>query len=227
MGPAGEGLKNMQDILVRLVDVPIARMFVLAAIIFLLVAVLGRIEGKIEPGKIGRIGATVVGILLMGSGLAMHLIDAEALRDKLRGDAPTPFSASARLSTDALNPAHGVSAVGGLMLQAVASQGVGVPGKAGMNEKSENLKSTIKVVSGTYGRNCGAKSGNATIHLARICDGQMACEYKIELTALDDAAPNCAKDFIAEWTCGDAGAVYAVSLRPSDAPGENLRLACR
>ena len=41
----------MQDILMRLVDVPLARMFVLAAIIFLLVAVLGKIEGKIEPGE--------------------------------------------------------------------------------------------------------------------------------------------------------------------------------
>ena len=92
----------MQDILMRLVDVPLARMFVLAAIIFLLVAVLCKIEGKIEPGKIGRIGATVVGILLMASGLAMHFIDAEELRDKLRGGVSPPLSAPARLSGDVL-----------------------------------------------------------------------------------------------------------------------------
>lgn len=201
----------MQDILVRLVDVPIARMFVLAAIIFLLVAVLGRIEGKIEPGKIGRIGATVVGMLLMGSGLAMHFIDAEALRNKLNGP-----SASVALPSSDKSPIDN-----GWVRQAMAS-----PSETSSTALSNQTghSSTIKVVAGTYGRNCGAKTGNATSQLVRHCDGQAVCEFAVEPLVLEDAAPECAKDFIAEWKCGAAGTLYAASLPVGEA--SRLHLSC-
>jgi hypothetical protein len=219
----------MQEILMRLVDVPLARMFVLAAIIFLLVAVLGKIEGKIEPGKIGRIGATVVGILLMVSGLAMHFIDADELRDKLRGSVSPPLTAPARQSGDAIagGTARDFPANSALMLQAVASQGgAGSASKAAAGDKAENVRSAIKVVAGTYGRNCGAKPGNATTQVARACDGQAVCQYKIDTATLEDAAPNCAKDFTVEWKCGTAATVYAVTMPAGAMPVEQLRLAC-
>ncbi len=219
----------MQDILMKLVDVPLARMFVLAAIIFLLVAVLGKIEGKIEPGKIGRIGATVVGILLMGSGLAMHFIDAEELRDKLRGGASQPHSAPARLSGDVLagGTARDFPASSALVLQAVASQGgAGSADKTAASDKTENVRSAIKVVAGTYGRHCGAKPGNATTQVARACDGQAVCQYKIDTATLEDATPACAKDFTVEWKCGTAATVYAVTMPAGAMQGEHLRLAC-
>ncbi len=218
----------MQDILMRLVDVPLARMFVLAAIIFLLVAVLGKIEGKIEPGKIGRIGATVVGILLMASGLAMHFIDAEELRDKLRGGVSARYSAPARQSGDVLaGTARDFSASSSLVLQAVASEGgAGSAGKAAASDKTENVRSVIKVVAGTYGQNCGAKLGNATAQVARACDGQAVCQYKIDTATPEDAVPNCAKDFTAEWKCGAAANVYAVTMPAGAARAEPLRLAC-
>ncbi|MBI3571347.1 MAG: hypothetical protein HY082_09620 [Gammaproteobacteria bacterium] len=218
----------MQDILMRLVDVPLARMFVLAAIIFLLVAVLGKIEGKIEPGKIGRIGATVVGILLMASGLAMHFIDAEELRDKLRGGVNPPLSAP-RLAGDVLagGTARDFPASSALVLQAVASQGgAGSADKAAAGDKAENVRSAIKVVAGTYGRHCGAKPGNATAQVARACDGQTVCQYKIDVATLEDTAPACAKDFTAEWKCGTAATVYAVTIPAGAMQGEHLRLAC-
>lgn len=219
----------MQEILMRLVDVPLARMFVLAAIIFLLVAVLGKIEGKIEPGKIGRIGATVVGMLLMGSGLAMHFMDAEELRDKLRSGTNPPLSAPTRLSGDvsAGGTARDVAVAGTLLKQAEASPGGAGPiARAAASEKTESVKSAIKVVAGTYGRNCGAKAGNATAQVSRSCDGQATCEYKLELPALEDPVPACAKDFTAEWKCGTAATVYSVSVPAGTAPGERLRLAC-
>ena len=62
----------MQDMMVKLVDLPLARMFVLAGVVFLLVAVMGRIEGKIDPGHAGRVGASIIGVLLMAVGLAMY-----------------------------------------------------------------------------------------------------------------------------------------------------------
>jgi len=86
-------MKYMQDIMMRLVDVPLARMFVLASIIFLLLAVLGKIEGKIEPGKMGRIGAIIVGVILLTVGLAMHFNETDALRDRLRESVSASLSA--------------------------------------------------------------------------------------------------------------------------------------
>ena len=211
--------KYMQDIMLRLVDVPLARMFVLASIIFLLLAVLGKIEGKIEPGKIGRIGATIVGAILLSAGLAMHFNEAGDLRDKLRETMGTPPSMLAQASGDTPD--------GPMVRLAMTTPGGAVPAdKTGASGKLENLKSTIKVISGSYGNNCGAKPGNATAHVARICDGQALCEYKIDPAALEDPAPNCAKNFTAEWKCGAGATVYAVSVPAGAARGEPLRLAC-
>lgn len=209
----------MQDIMLRLVDVPLARMFVLASIVFLLLAVLGKIEGKIEPGKIGRIGATIVGVILLSAGLAMHFNEAGVLRDKLLESMNPPQSASVRALGDTPETA--------MTRFAMATPGVTAStDKAVVSGKTENHKLTIKVISGSYGSNCGAKPGNVTAQVARSCDGQTLCEYKIDPAALDDPAPNCVKNFIAEWKCGTAETVYAVSMPAAAVRGEPLRLAC-
>src|SRR3989344_4922024 len=211
--------KYMQDIMLRLVDVPLARMCVLASIIFLLLAVLGKIEGKIEPGKIGRIGATIVGVILLSAGLAMHLNGAGELRDKLRESMNPSQSASVRASGDTSD--------GPMVRLAMTTPGGAVPAdKTGASGKPENLKSTIKVVAGSYGVNCGAKPGNATAQVARACDRQTLCEYKIDLAALEDSVTDCAKNFTAEWKCGAGATVYAVSVPAGAVRGESLRLAC-
>ncbi|GAB4512217.1 MAG: hypothetical protein Tsb0026_16010 [Sulfuricaulis sp.] len=209
----------MQDIMMRLVDVPLARMFVLASIIFLLLAVLGKIEGKIEPGKIGRIGATIVGAILLSAGLAMHFNEAGELRDKLRESMGASLSAHAPASVD--TPGSSVVRL------TMASPGAAAPmDKMGMNEKMESPKSTIKVMIGSYGSNCGAKPGNATTQVSRTCDGQTLCEYKIDPVTLEDSLPDCAKNFTAEWKCGAGATVYAVSVPAGAARGESLRLVC-
>ena len=212
-------MKYMQDIMMRLVDVPLARMFVLASIIFLLLAVLGKIEGKIEPGKMGRIGAIIVGVILLTVGLAMHFNETDALRDRLRESVSAPLSASTRVL--------GNNQDGAMVRLAMATPGGTTPAdKPGANEKMETAKSTIKVVTGTYGGNCGAKSGNATTQVARACDGQAVCQYQIDMATPEDVAPNCAKVFTAEWKCGNAATVYAVTVPAGAMQGENLRLSC-
>jgi hypothetical protein len=45
---------------------------------------------------------------------------------------------------------------------------------------------TIKVVSATYGENCGARPGNATRDLASQCDSRRVCAYRIDRAVLDD-----------------------------------------
>jgi hypothetical protein len=209
----------MQDLMARMMDVPLAHMFVLASLLFLLVAVLGRIEGKIEPGNAGRIGATLLGVILMFTGLAMHFNETDALRDKMRESMGQPSSAPAR---------HPESGRGESMLRAAeASQpGVAAMDKAAVDSRSEVLKSVVKVLTGTYGGNCGAKPGNVTTQVARSCDGQIQCEFTIDPSVLEDAPPKCAKNFSAEWICGAGGAVYTMSLPAGAKPNDSLRLAC-
>ena len=45
-------------------------------------------------------------------------------------------------------------------------------------------------------------------------------------TLAENAAPNCAKVFTAEWKCGNAATVYAVTVPAGSMQGEHLRLSC-
>jgi hypothetical protein len=184
-------------------------MFVLAGVIFLLVAVLGRIEGKIEPGRLGRVGASIVGSILLLVGLAMHVFEGEALRQWLHENAP----AAAR-AKDA-GPASARSHV---VRQASAADKIA--------SRSADPPHAIRVLAGTYGRNCGGKAGNATAHLARVCDGRASCEYRIDASALEDPAPSCEKDYVAEWRCGTGPAIYAASVAGDGGRTGSLTLAC-
>ena len=185
----------MQDVILRLVDVPMVRMFILAGIFFLFIAVVGKIEGKIEPGSIGRIGAAILGTLLMAIGIALQYSDNHDIYAKLP---PNVVAALPAQNVVAVSPAS-----------APASEAV-----------------TIKVVSGTYGRNCNAKTGNATAQVAKACDGHSSCDFTIDTTQLEDPAPNCGKDFATEWKCGNNNAVYSAALSSLTGKNDKLRLSC-
>lgn len=185
----------MKDVMLQLVDVPMVRMFVLAGIIFLLIAVLGKIEGKIEPGRIGRIGAALLGTLLIVVGLVMQYGE----RPDMYANLPPNLIATFPQNVVAVAPAS-----------------------AAANAQT----AAIKVVSGTYGRNCNAQSGNATALLAKTCDGHSNCDFIIDTAALADPAPNCSKDFAAEWKCGDSNAVYSAALSSLTGKNDKLHLNC-
>lgn len=61
------------DLFTHLVDAPLANIFILAGLAFLGIAVLGKITGKIEPDKSGRIMSGVLGIVLLVSGVYAHV----------------------------------------------------------------------------------------------------------------------------------------------------------
>ncbi len=187
----------MQDVILKLVDVPMVRMFVLAGIIFLMIAVLGKIEGKIEPGRIGRIGAAILGAVLIVIGLAMQFGESHDVYAKLPPDVIA-----------ALPPSKVVPVAPPVNAAPVAEM---IP---------------IKVVSGTYGRNCNAKAGNATALLSTACDGKGSCDFTIDTATLEDPAPSCSKDFAAEWKCGNGNAVYSAALSSLSGKGDKLRLSC-
>lgn len=199
----------MQDVITRLVDVPFARMFVLAGIIFLLVAVLGKVEGKIDPGNMGRLGASVLGVVMLVIGIVLQYFE---IRD----------AAAERMAIQAHLQAQNVltqNAVTALADNAAAKQAEAVSVVAAD-------KPTIKVVSGTYGRSCNAKVGNATQQLAKSCDGKSVCDHVIEPVALEGAPADCAKDFAVEWKCGSGSTVYAATLPATAGKNEKLHLAC-
>jgi hypothetical protein len=84
----------------------------------------------------------------------------------------------------------------------------------------------IKVVAATYGGNCGAGYGNVTTQIAEICDGEAACEFVIDVRVLGDPAPNCRKDYSAEWQCGrDPQRGYA-RVDPEAGLGSKIVLRC-
>jgi hypothetical protein len=185
----------MQDVILRLVDVPMVRMFILAGIFFLFIAVVGKIEGKIEPGSIGRIGAAILGAVLIVTGITMQYSESHDIYAKLP---PSMIAALPPQNVVSVSPASAANA--------------------------EML--AIKVVSGTYGRNCNAKAGNATVALAKTCDGHSSCDFTIDTAALEDPAPNCSKDFAAEWKCGNGNAVYSAALSSLSGKNDKLHLGC-
>jgi hypothetical protein len=195
----------MQEVITRLVDVPFARMFVLAGIVFLLVAVLGKVEGKIDPGNVGRLGSLVLGVVLMIVGVVLQYIEIrEAALDRVAQQ-------TRAMSTASMAAPAAIMAAKQFDTAAAATTGD---------------KPTIKIVSGTYGRSCNAKPGNATATLAKACDERTACDFAVESTSMEDSAPNCSKDFAAEWKCGSGSTVYSATLPATAGKNEKLHLAC-
>jgi hypothetical protein len=190
----------MQEVITRLVDVPFARMFVLSGIVFLLVAVLGKMEGKIDPGNVGRMGALVLGLALMIAGITMQYIEINQTSQERLSQLSRPQSAPAAPATIPVIQQSGAAATAD--------------------------KPTIKVISGTYGHNCNAKAGNATAPLAKACDDHTACDFAADALAMEELVPSCSRDFSAEWKCGIGGTVYSATLPATAGKNEKLHLVC-
>jgi hypothetical protein len=62
----------MTDAISGVLAAPVATLFVVGGLIFLLIAVIGNISGKIEPGPKGRLGSAVLGVALLVGGLGLH-----------------------------------------------------------------------------------------------------------------------------------------------------------
>jgi hypothetical protein len=63
----------MDEFVKSVFTAPVATLFIVAGILFLLIAVVGNISGRIEPGVKGRIFSGVLGLTFVFIGLAMHL----------------------------------------------------------------------------------------------------------------------------------------------------------
>jgi hypothetical protein len=65
----------MGDILKVLTELSFDNLFVIVGLGFIAVGVIGNISGKINPDARGRIAAAIVGVLLVGGGLWMHVVN--------------------------------------------------------------------------------------------------------------------------------------------------------
>ena len=83
----------------------------------------------------------------------------------------------------------------------------------------------IKVISGTYGANCGAVNGNATHDLTLQCDGLDTCQYVPDRTRIGDATRACSKDLQADWRCTDSE-FHTAMLSPEAGTNSTLVLSC-
>jgi hypothetical protein len=85
-------LVAMQELIKHFIDAPIPNLCVLGGLVFLAIAVVGNISGKIEPGKVGRIAAGILGSLLLIYGIASHAnSDAEAKQRQQPPTQPVPI----------------------------------------------------------------------------------------------------------------------------------------
>jgi hypothetical protein len=82
----------------------------------------------------------------------------------------------------------------------------------------------IIVLSGSYGRNCGAAAGNSTGALAQACNGRWECDFVVDVNKLGDPRVGCRKSFDAEWRCGQA--VHQASAPPEAGFGSHVGLRC-
>jgi len=63
----------MTELLAHLSDQPIANLVAIAGLVFLFIAAVGKVVGKIEPDARGRVMCGVLGIILLPIGMFMHV----------------------------------------------------------------------------------------------------------------------------------------------------------
>jgi hypothetical protein len=83
----------------------------------------------------------------------------------------------------------------------------------------------VDIYTAWYGQTCGAQHGNVTAHVKGRCDGRAQCDYAVDVRAMGDPSPGCAKNFIVLYGCrGQAGARLA--QLPAEADGRTLAISC-
>ena len=89
MGELIEGVFQIDELSKWVRESPIDNLLIAGGLVFLVIAVVGKIRGKIEPGKAGRIASGVFGSILVAVGLVIHLNHPSPATDRAK---PTPVS---------------------------------------------------------------------------------------------------------------------------------------
>ncbi|HEX4507609.1 MAG TPA: acyltransferase family protein [Alphaproteobacteria bacterium] len=84
----------------------------------------------------------------------------------------------------------------------------------------------IYVQRATYGANCGAEEGNATVDLSNSCNGKDRCDYMIDVANFGDPKSGCGKNFSVRYRCQPAGPIFSQGLPGESGLGKHLLLDC-
>src|SRR5579872_3509704 len=87
-------------------------------------------------------------------------------------------------------------------------------------------KTGIQIVSATYGASCGAPPGNATADLKDKCEGQMTCDYAVNVSVIGDPKQGCKKEYEAKWTCGSDSVVHTATIPAEAGFGQHVQFSC-
>jgi hypothetical protein len=115
-----------------------------------------------------------------------------------------------------------VSGVSGIMLL------IAMPKLPENGNSQPNIISTVIVDSATYGTACNAKEGNDTENLARVCNGNPTCFFRVSNGNRPggDPTPGCSKDYIALYHCTGDPEPRQVSHPVQDGENYQIRLSC-
>jgi hypothetical protein len=155
---------------------------------------------EVLPPFLGRLGLTI-GVVLIVALLSYRFVEVPArrwLRSLSARNAEQPFRNAAVVTLTLLFPAT---------VLAAHPHAVQV---------GDDVARGIRVISATYGLNCGAPPGNATHQVQRACNGRDDCRYIVSVVVLGDSAPNCGKSFRVEYAC-----VPNPSRLAAEIPGES------
>ena len=99
----------MDELLAAVFAAPVANLFIIGGLVFLGLGVVGKVAGKIEPSKTGRILSAALGVLFLIVGLVMHTMPAASPAPQatpaVQSDTPTPPAPTAAPLTDTPAPA--------------------------------------------------------------------------------------------------------------------------
>jgi hypothetical protein len=86
---------------------------------------------------------------------------------------------------------------------------------------------SMRILTASFGENCGAPKGNATVDVKKECDGKSAdCTYAVDVDKLGDPAPRCEKTFAVEFECLPGGPRLREELPSGAGLRQPLTLGC-
>ena len=86
-------------------------------------------------------------------------------------------------------------------------------------------RSSIVVLTATYGANVGGVAGSATGKLQHSCNGLAKCKYTIDADVLGDPKGGASKDFIVEYECSREMKPIKIYV-PGEAHNARIKLDC-
>jgi hypothetical protein len=83
----------------------------------------------------------------------------------------------------------------------------------------------IRVISASYGVNCGAQADNVLDDMKAYCQSARTCRYRLT-GRLRDPKPGCSKMFKAVWACEGEAARFTALVEANAGLGQTCSLNC-